>query len=251
MNIFKDIVGDISTMSQLAENPLSEYEHLQGLSRDELKIYTKRLLLEHYRKPADLFYDYRGMPYTIDLYKYLVKEFVSDIDIFVLQSILENTYTFNKYADRYFKILIDFNVDIGLEEQYTFKRTIRFGNDTVCRVFLTSPFIQPTEEDLDTIERHIQTKRNYSSIEERQKYINIRTYLIIRLRFKQIFEDLQEDRLKLAKKLDLALRLTLFRDIMTVEQKKYLDLFLGTYYSENTRLKDKRMVANVIIPFLG
>ena len=191
------------------------------------------------------------MPYTIDLYKYLVKEFVSDIDIFVLQSILENTYTFNKYADRYFKILIDFNVDIGLEEQYTFKRTIRFGNDTVCRVFLTSPFIQPTEEDLDTIERHIQTKRNYSSIEERQKYINIRTYLIIRLRFKQIFEDLQEDRLKLAKKLDLALRLTLFRDIMTVEQKKYLDLFLGTYYSENTRLKDKRMVANVIIPFLG
>jgi len=219
-------------------NPLSQYEDLQGLSIGELKVFTKRLLLG---------YDYTVMPYNIELYKFIV--FLSDKNIFILQAILEDTYTFNKCADQYFKILIDCNIDISIEEQYTFRRTIRFGNDKVCRVFLTSSFIHPTEEDLNIIENRLQYHRTH---EDQQKYINIRAYLTIRLRFKQIFEDLVEnDRLQLAKKIDLALILTLYRDIMTVNQKQYLDLFLGQYYSENTPLKDKRMIANVIIPFLG
>ena len=128
-------------------------ENLFGRNYDNNERFYLNLLIKHpYIHPTTNNFEYLGIIYTIDNYKDVVCKFRKSIGIQILNVIMQDTYSFNDYADEYFKILVKCNVDLSIEDQYLLERAIKHGLDKIVRVFLSSPYITPHLEDLEQIE---------------------------------------------------------------------------------------------------
>ena len=172
----------------------------------------------------------------VELFILLVKECPSVIDFPIVAMILEDTYQFNEHAWFYFTILVNHTIDVSMHNDYVLNRSITFGLDKVVRVLLHSTFIYPTIEQLQIVNRKINNRK--CDDEKSSRYIRIRKYLTIRLFFEEFVRHIPEDTLyQRCKKQDIAFTLLSYRDIMSVEQKLYIETFIATILHNNTILQ--------------
>ena len=172
----------------------------------------------------------------VELFILLVKECPSVIDFPIVAMILEDTYRFNEHAWFYFTILVNHSIDVSMHHDYVLNRSITFGLDKVVRVLLHSTFIYPTFEQLQIVNRKINSRQ--CNDEKTSRYIRIKKYLTIRLFFEEFVRHIPEDTLyQRCKKQDIAFTLLSYRDIMSVEQKLYLETFIATILHNNTILQ--------------